>query len=198
MASIIDDKVGVEELHGMLRLRRAEPATRIAEDAARLRQVETRLRAIETEGAMPTNEVVVKNVPAVRVAELSGIAKSFEPESIGPVINPLYGELYGALGRAGLIPAGPAIAYYEDAPDGEGVVVHATLPVNAEPGGDHGLTIVDLPAIEQAATVVHDGEMDLVMSTIQASPPGSTRTATGRPATTARSTSGTRATGRPG
>jgi DNA-binding transcriptional MerR regulator/effector-binding domain-containing protein len=168
VASIIDDKVGIEELHGMLRLRRAELATRIAEDSARLRQVETRLRAIETEGAMPTDEVVVKSVPAVRVAELSGVVKSFEPASVGPVIGPLYDELGALLGRAGLTPVGAPVAYYEDAPDGEGVVVHAALPVNAEPGGDHGLTIVDLPALDRAATILHRGEMDDVMPSIQA------------------------------
>jgi len=167
VASIIDDKVGIEELHGMLRLRRAELATRIAEDGARLRQVETRLRAIETEGAMPTDEVVVKSVPAVRVAELSGVARSFEPAGVGPVIGPLYDELNARLARAGLTPVGAPVAYYEDAPDGEGVVVHAALPVNAEPGGDHGLTIVDLPALDRAATLLHRGEMDNVMPSIQ-------------------------------
>ena len=58
-----------------------------------------------------------------------------------------------------------AITYYEDSPDG--VLVHATLPVDAGPGGDHGLPIVDLPEIEQAATIVHRGSMDNVMPTIQ-------------------------------
>jgi hypothetical protein len=33
--------------------------------------------------------------------------------------------------HAGLTPAGPAIAYYEDPPDGDGVIVHATVPVDA-------------------------------------------------------------------
>ena len=46
-------------------------------------------------------------------------------------------------------------------------MVHATLPVNAEPGGGQDFAIVDLPAIERAATVVHRGSMDNVMSTIQ-------------------------------
>ena len=46
-------------------------------------------------------------------------------------------------------------------------MVHATLPVNAEPGGGQDFAIVNLPAIERAATVVHRGSMDNVMSTIQ-------------------------------
>jgi len=164
--TIIDDKVGIDELRGMLRLRQAELANQLVADRARLAAVEARLRSIETEGAMPTDDVQVKNVPAVRVAELSGVAAGFEPGAIGPVIGPLYDELNAVLARVGVGCVGAPIAYYEDAPDG-GVVVHAAMPVNVEPGGDHGLTVVDLPAFEQAATIVHHGELDNVLSSIQ-------------------------------
>ena len=116
---------------------------------------------------MPAEDVQIKRIPAVRVAELTATAASFEPESIGPVITPLYEELRERLDRAGLTPTGPDIAYYEDSPDGEGVLVHATIPVDADPGEDHDFAIVDLPEIEQAATIVHRGAMDEVMPTIQ-------------------------------
>jgi effector-binding domain-containing protein len=116
---------------------------------------------------MPADEVQVKRIPGVRVAELTATAASFEPESITPVIQPLYDELFGRLYRAGLTPTGPAIAWYEDASDGEGIVVHATVPVDAGPGGEHDFGIVDLPEIERAATIVHRGSMDDVMPTIQ-------------------------------
>ena len=116
---------------------------------------------------MPADDIQVKRIPAVRVAELTATAASLEPASIGPVIQPLYQELGRRLGRAGLVPAGPAIAYYQDAPDGDGVLVHATLPVNADPGGGHGFEVTDLPEIGQAATIVHRGSMDNVLATIQ-------------------------------
>jgi len=132
--SILEDKVSVEELRGMLRLRQAELQSQIATDRSRLAQVESRLQIIEREGAMPTDDIQIKRIPGVRVAELTGAAASFEAESIGPVIQPLYDQLCGRLDRAGLTPTGPAIAYYEDSPDGDGVLVHATLPVNADPG----------------------------------------------------------------
>ena len=115
----------------------------------------------------PTDHVEVKNIPAVRVAELTATAASFEPESIGPVIQPLYDVLGDALERARVTPTGPAIAYYEDAPDGGGILVHASIPVDAEPSDDHEFAIVDLPPIERAATIVHRGSMDDVMPTIQ-------------------------------
>jgi DNA-binding transcriptional MerR regulator len=165
VATIIDDKVGIDELRGMLRLRRAELETQLAVDRARLAAVEARLRSIETEGAMPTNDVQIKKVEPVRVAEVSGVAAGFEPSAIGPVIQPLYTELMHRLEAAGVTPVGPPIAYYEDASDG-GVVVHASAPVNVD--AIEGVEIVDLPGIERAATIVHHGDMDNVLQTVQA------------------------------
>jgi DNA-binding transcriptional MerR regulator len=163
VATIVHDKVGIDELRGMLRLRRAELENQLAADRSRLAAVEARLRSIEVEGAMPTNDVQVKRIDPVRVAEVTGVAASFEPVSITPVIGPLYDELSGQLEKAGVVPVGPAIAYYEDVPDG--VLVHAAMPVNAEEV--EGVEIVDLPAIERAATIMHHGDMDNVLSTIQ-------------------------------
>jgi DNA-binding transcriptional MerR regulator len=165
--SILDDEVSVEELRGMLRLREAELQSQIASDTARLARVEARLRIIEREGVMPADEVQIKRIPEVRVAELTATAASFEPGSIAHVIGPLYDELRDRLDRAGLTPAGPDIAYYEDSPNGEGLLVHAAIPVDADPAKDHDLSIVDLPEIEQAATILHRGSMDDVMATIQ-------------------------------
>ncbi|TDV41362.1 MerR family transcriptional regulator [Actinophytocola oryzae] len=164
VAAIIDDKVGIDELRGMLRLRRAELETQLTVDRARLAAVEARLRTIETEGAMPTDDVQVKKVEPVRVAELSAVAAGFEPNAITPVIGPLYEELMNLLTAAGVSPVGPPIAYYEDAPGG-GVVVHATFPVNVD--AVEGTQVVDLPGFERAATIVHRGDMDNVLSTIQ-------------------------------
>jgi len=164
VTTIVEDKVGIDELRGMLRLRQAELANQLASDRARLAAVEARLRSIETEGAMPTNDVQVKRIEPVRVAELSDVAAGFTPQSIGPVINRLFEEVCGHLETAGVTPVGPATAYYEDASEG-GVLVHAAMPVNAP--AVEGVEIVDLPAIERAATIMHHGDMDNVLSTVQ-------------------------------
>lgn len=117
---------------------------------------------------MPSEEVVVKSVPSVRVAELSAVAASYEPQDIGPVIVPLYEELLRRMEAAGVAPTGPGIARYEDVPEGNGpVVVHAGVVVTASPAPSHGFEIVDLPPIERAATIVHRGSMDTIMPTAQ-------------------------------
>ncbi|WP_320774500.1 MerR family transcriptional regulator [Streptomyces sp. CRN 30] len=165
---IVDDEVGTEELRGMLRLRRAELRGAVAAAEARLLQVEARLRAIESEGHMSADDVVLKEIPAVRVAQLTATAASFEPENIGPVVGPLYDELFRRLEEAGIAPTGPGIAHYEDAPEGGGrITVHAAVQV-AAPLRDGDLPIVDLPPLVRAATIVHRGPMDTVLPTAQA------------------------------
>ena len=166
VGSMLDKQVTGPELRGMLRLRHAELATQIEADTARLRQVEARLSAIESEGRMPSADVQIKTLPAVRVAELTATAAGYSPEHITPVIQPLYGDLIGRLARAGVPITGHGIAYYQDAVDG-GVTVHAAVTVVADPSDGYDFAILDLPRVE-AATVVHRGPMDNVLGTYDA------------------------------
>jgi DNA-binding transcriptional MerR regulator len=167
--AILDDQVSTEQLRGMLRLRRAQLEAQLAADADRLAGVEARLRMIESEGHMNTEDVVVKPVPPVRIAELTAVAASYESQHIGPVIQPLYPELFRRMEAAGVQPTGPAIAYYEPAPgtSGEEVVVHAGIPVTVDPHPGYGFAVVDLPAIESAAAIVHHGDMAGVEPSMQ-------------------------------
>ncbi|MDT0528831.1 MerR family transcriptional regulator [Micromonospora sp. DSM 115977] len=165
--AILDDAVEVAELRGMLRLRRSQLEAQLAADTARLAGVEARLRMIETEGRMTSQDVVLKEIPALRVAELTGVARSYETPEISPVIQPLYPELFRRLDAAGVAPAGPALAWYEATGEGESVVVHAGLTVAADPSAARDFDIVDLPAVPAAATIIHHGSMDEVEGTIQ-------------------------------
>ncbi|MGG2461792.1 MerR family transcriptional regulator [Streptomyces sp. RGM 3693] len=141
VAAILDEQVGAAELRGMLRLRQAELAAEREAAEARLGQVEARLRTIESEGHMSADDVVLKRTEPVLLAELSGIAASYGPEDIGPVITPLYAELFRRLAAAGVTPTGPGLAYYEAAPEDAGpegtgavdaVVVHAGVAISQE------------------------------------------------------------------
>ena len=164
VATIVDDEIDVDELRGMLRLRRAELREQIAADTARLARVEARLRIIEGESAM-AEEIEIKTVPALRVAELSAPVGGFEPQFITPVLGPLFDRLMTQLGEAGVACVGAPLAYYENAADGEGLIAHAAAPIpdDAEPAG---LVVTELPEVE-AASIIHQGPMDDVMPTIQ-------------------------------
>ncbi|WP_433364845.1 MerR family transcriptional regulator [Actinoplanes sp. CA-142083] len=166
---MLDDQVSTEQVRGMLALRRADLQTALAAGAQRLAQIEARLRAIELDGRLPTHEVVVKRLPATRMAELVDTADSFHPDDIGPVVHPLCAELGRRLAAAQVTPAGRLTCYYEADPGAAGTVIaHAAVPIAAEHGADlNGLSITDLPAADHA-TLVHRGSMDLVLPAWQA------------------------------
>lgn len=166
VGAVLDEQVSAEELRGMLVLRRAELRAQVAADTARLARVEARLRTVE--GEVPPVDVVLKVVPAVRLVTLTDVAAGYEPESIGPVVGPLCGELARRVAAAGARFTGPAVCYYQDHPSGDGrLLVHAGVPVTPLPDPSHGLTAVDLPEIT-AATAVHRGSMAEVVPTGQA------------------------------
>jgi DNA-binding transcriptional MerR regulator len=163
---LLDDGVPAEQLRGMLRLREAEIENQMAVSAARLAHVRARLALIAEETAHA--DVLVKPIPAVRVAELSGIARSMDPDSISPVVQDLFAELGCALATARMQPAGPGIAYYTDAEDEDHVVVHACMPVNDAPDSANSFSINDLPAFREAAVTLYAGSMDHCLPIYQA------------------------------
>jgi effector-binding domain-containing protein len=120
---------------------------------------------------MTTEDVVLKRIAPARVAELSALAASYEGEDIGPVIGPLYQEMWQRLGVAGVRATGAPIAYYVPAPgssgDGQAVTVHAAVEVAPETSADASLDVLDLPGIESAATIVHRGPMDEAFRSMQ-------------------------------
>lgn len=113
---------------------------------------------------MRTDEVVLKRVEPMRVAELSARAASYDGEDVGPVIKPLYQQLVSRLDAAGVELTGPGVAYYIPEDDG-GVMIHASLPVAVAEGPD--FDVFDLPALETAATIIHHGSMEEVGPTMQ-------------------------------
>jgi effector-binding domain-containing protein len=117
---------------------------------------------------MPAGNVVLKQVAAVRVAELTATAASYDRRDIGPAVRPLYPELLRRLDDAGVQPAGgPGIIYYEDpAEPSDAVIVHAAIPVTAARHPGYDFAVVDLPAIRLAATIIHRGPMDEVLQTL--------------------------------
>jgi DNA-binding transcriptional MerR regulator len=172
--SILAERVSAAELRGMLRLRKAEIEARIEAETSRLAGVEARLVAIEDQGRALNDGVLVKRLAPVLVAELTGVAASYQPEDITPVIGPLYDRLWPRVCQAG-VAAGQGIAYYEDFSARPGsVTVHAAVQLTAGAGdtGDRGdlagLSAVELPEVPAAATIIHRGGMEDVLVTGQA------------------------------
>src|ERR1700722_11907382 len=79
--------ITVDELQGMLMLRRAQLETELQAQKNKLLGVEARLRYIATEGTMPADDITVKKIPAIGVVAISALAPDWENEHIVTAVN---------------------------------------------------------------------------------------------------------------
>jgi len=127
------DGITLDELRGMLLLRRAQLEHELEQHKNQLLGVEGRLRSIAREDAMPADDIVAKKIPALGAVVIAGQAPAFGPENIVPVVNRL-AEQFDQLGIHDRVKeAGPRLIFYEYE-DGENVTVHLALPVTEAPG----------------------------------------------------------------
>jgi DNA-binding transcriptional MerR regulator len=147
------DGITLDELRGMLTLRRAQLERELDEHMNQLLGVEARLRYIAREGAMPADDIVAKTIPATGVVVLTGQALEFGPENIVPVVNRLVARSDQLEIQDRVKAAGPRLIFYDYQP-GEEITVCLALPV-AEPPGDlpEPAQYQVLPEIEAATTV---------------------------------------------
>jgi DNA-binding transcriptional MerR regulator len=156
---LLEDEPPLEQLRGMLRMRRAQIEETLAEEQARLRRVEAHLRALEGSITMPTHDIVLKSTQPLCIAEAADTAPGFGPENLGPAFMRLVPEVLASLERAGARP-GMMVAWYEEPTEDGAVVVHAGFDIDAQAvNSDDRVRVVDLPVVE-VASVVHRGSMD--------------------------------------
>jgi DNA-binding transcriptional MerR regulator len=167
IGDILRDEPPLEQLHGMLRMRRAQIQQTLGEEHARLRRVEAHLRALEGEDTMDVQDIVIKQTQPLRVAEAVGTAPGFGHENLGPAFARLVPEVLEHLERAGAQP-GISVAHYDEPADDGSLVVHAGFDIgDQEVAGDGRVRVVELPIIE-VASVVHRGPMDCVVPVYEA------------------------------
>lgn len=162
VGSILQEDVDIDQLRGMLRLRRAELEHEQALAAARLTDIERRLHLIDKENAVQNTEYVVKSLPAVRLAAKRAHVES-QPE-IAAVVGSAFGELAGTVTAAGGS-LETAIATYDMTDSGIEIVAgYGYHGSSSLPGAE----TVDLAAVEHAACAVHLGSMDGIGGSWQA------------------------------
>lgn len=159
IGGLLDGEPPLEQLRGMLLLRRAQLEQTVADERSRLRRVEAHLRAIEGSNSVKAQDVVVKSTQPLRVAEARGTASALEPEHIGPLFGQIAPKLIDHLRQSDARP-GIMVGYYDE-PDEDGSVgVHVAFEIGAQPvPASDGIEIVELPIVE-VASVVHKGSME--------------------------------------
>jgi DNA-binding transcriptional MerR regulator len=146
------DGITLDELHGMLILRRAQLEHELEAHRNHLLGVEARLRSIAREGTMGADDIVARKVPATGAVVIAGRAPGWGPENVVPVVNRLAGQ-FDQLGIAERVKeAGPRLIFYEI--EGDDITVCLALPVAEPPGGlPAPAQYRVLPEIEAAVTV---------------------------------------------
>ena len=108
------------------------------------------------------------HIPAVTVAACSAVAPEFGA-AIGPVLSPLFPQMFAALGAAGVSCIAPPLSLYDEHADG--VTVSAAAPIDPASAstlaGSTVVTVRHLPAID-AITTLHRGSVATLETTYQA------------------------------
>jgi DNA-binding transcriptional MerR regulator len=146
--------VTLDELRGMLILRRAQLEDELEQHTNQLLGIEARLRQISKEDAMPADDIVVKKIPPMGVVVLAGPAPGWGAENVVPVVNRLYEQFDELRIRDQVRETGPYLIYYTYGEGGEDVAVHLALPVAGPPAELPAPAQYQLlPEIEAAAAV---------------------------------------------
>jgi DNA-binding transcriptional MerR regulator/effector-binding domain-containing protein len=147
------DGITLEELQGMLLLRRAQLEQELEAHRNQLLGVEARLRYIAREGAMPADDIVVKKIPATGVVAIAAPAPAFGPQNIVPIVNQSRAQ-FDQLGIPELVKVtGPYTLFYEHDHFTD-VTVFLALPVAEEPAElPAPAQYLVLPEIEAAVAV---------------------------------------------
>jgi DNA-binding transcriptional MerR regulator len=162
IALLLLENPSVEDIRSLLSAKQAEAQQRVREEQARLAKIEFRLRQIESEGMMKTVDIVIKRIEPVHVLSVRRVDRTrAEREVAGIAIEEA--EKDGRIQSAG----GQLVSlYYEEEFQGDYDNAEYCVPVLPT----HIPTVVvenagvfklrELPAIEAAATYLHQGDYD--------------------------------------
>jgi DNA-binding transcriptional MerR regulator/effector-binding domain-containing protein len=145
--------ITLQELRGMLTLRRAQLEQELEAHRNQLLEVEVRLSYIAQEGTMPADDITVKKIPAMGVVAIAAPAPAYGAENIVPVVNHSR-QLFDQLAIPELITAtGPFMIFYEDDKGGD-ITVYLALPVAERPAKiPSPAEYLVLPEVEAAVAV---------------------------------------------
>jgi predicted transcriptional regulator YdeE/DNA-binding transcriptional MerR regulator len=162
VAQLLEEDLSIEEMRGMLRMKRMELARTLSTEQARLESVEQRLLQLAQDGRLPNQEVAIKAVPAQTVLSVKAVAAN--EMLIQPTRKSLQLMLWNHLQRAQLKPATPWFSLVDNNPFSEyDLEVELAVGVNLRKGkraanwGDSPIRLKELPATKSMACIVYQG-----------------------------------------
>ncbi len=152
----IEDDISLDEMQGMLLLRKAEIEQQILSEFQRVRNIESRLKQIRERGQR-IGDVVVKQVEPMMFIGVRAITPDWNStlrvwEKIGPLLQAANDDRYGNL--LGILHAGGITTDYFDMEAGRVLKTQTHPPLTTAEG--EAFTVRELDAVE-VATFVHTG-----------------------------------------
>ena len=114
-------------------------------------------RRVSVDGSTVSESVEYRSIDPLVVYAVEGSAAG--PGAVGPVVGPLIVRLDAALSAAGHPILEPSVFWYESTPGSDDIVVNVSYPAGSDPKPGVGYSVVTLPAIPTAATLLHRGDM---------------------------------------
>jgi DNA-binding transcriptional MerR regulator len=162
IARMLDQRIKVDEIRGILATQQAELEREIQEATRRLARVEARLKQIEMEGKMPEHEVLLKAVQSQWIASVRQTIPGWDQDVFGPTLTRMFDEVGEHLSRQGVEYVGTGIALYHESHfihlggQRELADVEAALPIAGPVPESDRVKVRELPRTE-AAFAVHHG-----------------------------------------
>jgi DNA-binding transcriptional MerR regulator len=156
IGQLIDANLSTVQLRSMLTQKQQEIHGAITAEQMRLQRIEERLRQIEQGPANTPYDIMVKNIPAERVASLRATLPNH------PAVASLFGELRAYQERHHLHATGWAAVWIDGEFRETDVSVDATFTTADVLPAHPQIREGELPAVETMACVLHQGPMQAV------------------------------------
>jgi DNA-binding transcriptional MerR regulator len=163
IGQLLDNDITPEQLKGMLRLKKVELEQKISEGQEQLVRVKAWLKQLERKAEMSKYQVVVKQIALLRVASLRDVTPTYYEAA------DLSNELLAYMAEHGVAPAGNiVIVYFTGGEDKEFEVdQEVCFPIEGELPESSRVKVHELPAIETAATLIHQGPWEGLVESYQ-------------------------------
>jgi len=152
IAQVLNEGISLEQLRGMLRIKRAELQQHITGEQERLARIEARLNEITMEGSMPDYDVVIKQIEPQLVAGVRDTLPNY------PAVGRLFDEVYGYLARCGIsgLEAFGVAIWHDDEYKTSDIDGEAAVYLKQSIPEGERVKVYELPAATMAS-VIHKG-----------------------------------------
>jgi len=160
IAPLLDEAVSLEQIRGMLALKRAELEQQLQSERRRLDRIEARLGQIDQQGRSHAVDIIVRRIEPICAATLRQVLSDNDD------MHFLFEEVEIHVARHAARADEAPLAIYHDAEYREDELdVEIAIPVRSDLPGTKRISVRELPGYDSAACLVHTGRYDTMEET---------------------------------